>query len=161
MPRPILNRTEQTVSSQRLSLTAPSSDTQSAVSQMEQARLLRRKRSAEYVNMMQKLDSGGAVHNEQQVKKIIDAIKLEIPEIDLPGILLGIVSICYLGHPYEVHTLDMTGGIIEHYKVSETLPGGMEKARSLALHGGYAFIEVYADCCRAVDTYGNVSVVND
>ena len=30
--------------------------------------------------------------------------------------------------PYEVHTLDLTGGIIEHYKTGETLPDGLEKA---------------------------------
>ena len=29
--------------------------------------------------------------------------------------MLGIVSICYLGKPYEVHSLDITGQIIEHY----------------------------------------------
>lgn len=160
MPRPMIHRQEQAASNQRLSCTSPAEKTRANVSQMEQERLLRRKRSAEYVRMMQGLDSGGHVQNRQAVEKIIQAIELEIPEINLPGILLGIVSICYLGRPYEVHTLDLAGGIIEHYKLGETLPGGLEKARSLALHGGYAFIEVYADCCRAVDESGNVSVVH-
>lgn len=86
----------------------------------------------------------------------------------LNGILLKIavllenheVSICYLGKPYEVHTLDITGQIIEHYKSGHILPGGLEKARSIAMRGGYDFIEVYVDCCRAVSSNGLVSVIS-
>lgn len=63
------------------------------------------------------------------------------------------------GHPYEVHTLDFTNGIIEHYQEGQTLPDGLEKARGIAMRGGYAFIEVYADCCRAVSANGTVSVI--
>lgn len=159
MPRPILHREVQTESCQRLSTTAPVT-ARGNVSAMEQERLLRRKRSAEYVRMLQGLDSGGHVQNRQAVEKIIQTIAQEIPEINLPDILLGIVSVCHLGESYEVHTLDLAGGIIEHYKLGERLPGGLEKARSLALNGGYAFVEVYADCCRAVDEAGNVSVVH-
>lgn len=70
------------------------------------------------------------------------------------------VSICYLGKPYEVHTLDITGQIIEHYKSGHILPGGLEKARSIAMRGGYDFIEVYVDCCRAVSSNGLVSVIS-
>jgi hypothetical protein len=54
----------------------------------------------------------------------------------------------------------MTGEIIEHYKIGQTLPNGLEKARALALRGGYEFIEVYVDCCRCVSANGSVSVVN-
>lgn len=160
MPRPMIHRQEQAGSNQRLSSTSLTDKSRTNLSQLEQERLLRHKRSAEYVRLLQRLDSGGHVQNRQTVEKIIQAIAQEIPEVNLPDILLGVVSVCYLGHPYEVHTLDLTGGIIEHYKLGETLPGGLEKARSLALHGGYAFIEVYADCCRAVDEAGNVSVVH-
>ena len=83
----------------------------------------------------------------------------EFPEVELSGVLLGFVSICYLGKPYEVHTLDMSGQIIEHYQSGQMLPNGMEKARSIALRGGYDFIEVYIDCCRAVSSSGAVSVI--
>lgn len=79
--------------------------------------------------------------------------------MEINGIMLGIVSICYLGKPYEVHTLDVTGQIIEHYPGGKALPGGLEKARSLALRGGYAFIEVYVDCCRAIGRNGSVAVM--
>lgn len=64
-----------------------------------------------------------------------------------------------MGKPYEVHTLDMTGSIIEHYKAGQKLPSGMEKARGIALRGGYDFIEVYVDCCRAIGPTGDVSVI--
>ena len=67
---------------------------------------------------MCELDIGGHVQNQQKVKRIIDAIHNEFPEVEINVIMLGIVSICYLGKPYEVHTLDVTGQIIEHY------PGG-------------------------------------
>ena len=80
-------------------------------------------------------------------------------EVEINGIMLGIVSICYLGKPYEVHNLDVTGQIIEHYPGGKALPGGLEKARSLALRGGYAFIEVYVDCCRAIGRNGSVAVI--
>lgn len=123
-------------------------------------KLLRKPRSKEYMNALSKLDSGGHVHNKEQVDEIKSAIINEFPEIELGGTLLGYVSICYLGEPYEVHTLSLAGSIITHYKRGEALPNGMEKARSIALHGGYAFIEVYTDCCRAISSDGSVSVIS-
>lgn len=33
--------------------------------------------------------------------------------------------------------------------------------RSLALYGGYAFVEVYTDCCRGVFPDGKVAVIPD
>lgn len=123
-------------------------------------RLLRRVRSKDYMNALHMLDAGGHVNNQKRVNEIIDMIRNEFPEIEISGVLLGFVSKCYLGHPYEVHTLDMTGQIIEHYKAGQILPGGLEKARSIALRGGYDFIEVYIDCCRCISSNGTVSVVS-
>lgn len=37
----------------------------------------------------------------------------------------------------------MTGRIIEHFKTGQALPNGMEKARTIAMRGGYAFIDIY------------------
>ena len=91
------------------------------------------------------MDAGGHVHNQNQVNEILNALREEFPEVEIAGILLGIVSTCYLGKPYEVHTVDITGEIIEHYKSGQVLPGGLEKARSIAIRGGYDFIEVYVD----------------
>lgn len=123
-------------------------------------RLLRRGRSKEYMDAIHMLDAGGHVNNQKRVNEIIATIRNEFPEIEISGVLLGFVSKCYLGHPYEVHTLDMTGQIIEHYKAGQNLPGGLEKARSIALRGGYDFIEVYVDCCRCISSSGAVSVVD-
>ena len=106
-----------------------------------------------------KLDAGGHVTNQDKVTQIIEKIKDEFPEIDISPILLGIVSTCYLEKPYEVHTLDIEGGVLEHYKKGQVLPKGMERVRGIAMNGGYAFIEVYTDCYRAVLKNGMVAVV--
>lgn len=37
-------------------------------------------------------------------------------KVKISSVMLGVVSICYLGKPYEVHILDITRQMIEHYK---------------------------------------------
>ena len=163
MPKPMLNFTQtQTTENTILSTTQQSSkvEQKQLLNQHQMDRLLRNKRSKEYMEAIHKLDAGGHVTNHAQVQEIIDAIANEFPEVTLEGVLLGYVSICYLGAPYEVHTLDMSGQIIRHYKVGETLPNGLERARTLAIRGGYDFIEVYDNCCRCISHSGAVSVVN-
>jgi len=100
--------------------------------------------------------------NEDEMYLIIkeDVVKNEYPDAGLSS-FLGLVSICRLGVPYEVYILDFRGGILVHYKSGQVLPGGLEKARAIAMYGGYAFIEVYTDCCRAVAGDGEVSVIPD
>lgn len=164
MPRPMLRTPQnQTQTNDILSTTYNNQQNNQKKQQMDKMmldRLLRKSRSKEYMNALHKLDAGGHVHNQNKVNEIINTIKKEFPEVELSGILLGYVAICYLGKPYEVHTLDITGGIIEHYKAGHTLPGGLEKARSIAMRGGYDFIEVYVDCCRAISSNGSVSVIS-
>jgi hypothetical protein len=126
---------------------------------MKLDRLLRKSRSKQYMDMIKNLDAGGHTHNQKETDDIINAISQEFPEVEISGILLGIVSKCYLGDNYEVHSIDAGKRIIEHYRQGQLLPGGMEKARSIAIHGGYNFIEVYIDCCRAVSANGTVSVI--
>ena len=133
----------------------------SALSYCEIEKLLRKRRSAEYINAMQQLDVGGPCCIRQQVEKLVAAVQQEFPEISLPEMLIGLVARCYLGAPYEVHTLELTGDIIKHYKYAESLPALMEKARSIALHPGYVFIEVYADCLRAINESGDVAVIKE
>lgn len=127
--------------------------------QMEQDRLLRKPRSKSYMDVMQHLDQGSHVQNRSQIEKLLEELRREFPEIEVEGVLLGIVSKCYLGDPYEVHSVDFAGAIVKHYKRGEPLPGALERARSLALCGSYAFVEVYLDCCRAVSLAGTVSVI--
>lgn len=163
MPKPILKQPQtQTQSGSILSATQQQVQKQQTqqLDKMKLDRLLRKTRSKEYMEALHKLDAGGHVHNQHKVNEIIDAIRNEFPEVDIRGVLLGFVSTCYLGKPYEVHTLDMTGQIIEHYESGKSLPGGLEKARSIALRGGYDFIEVYVDCCRCVSSTGVVSVIS-
>lgn len=153
-----LNKPQQQ-SSSLLDATATQNKQTSKLDQMTIDRLLRKPRSKAYMDAIHKLDAGGHVHNKAKVDAIIDAIRQEFPEVEINGILLGYVAKCYLGKPYEVHTLDLSGQIIEHYKAGQPLPNGMEKARGLAMYGGYDFIEVYVDCLRAVSSDGTVSVV--
>ena len=160
MPRPLLNRTEN-MQTAKLSLsTAAPAKTESKTDAMQTARLLKKQRSKAYIEAIHKLDAGGHTMNAAEREAILAAIRAEFPDVlDLAGVLIGIVSKCYLGDPYEVHTLTSAGGIIEHYKRGEPLPAGMERARSLAARGGYEFVEVYTDVCRAISSDGSVSVV--
>ena len=144
MPRPILRAPQQSQTQTKSILNAVNNNqrqNQQQIDKMKLDRLLRQPRSKGYMEAMRKLDAGGHVHNQEKINEIINTIKNELPEVDLSGLLLGCVSICYLGHPYEVHTLDLTNGIIEHYQEGQTLPDGLEKARGIAMRGGYAFIE--------------------
>lgn len=122
-------------------------------------RILNRKRSKEYVAIMKSLDAGGHMHNQSDVERIINAIREEMPEIEINLGPIGIVSKCYLGAPYEVHTLSVEGAIIEHYQTYRPLPNGLEKARKLATSGYYAFIEVYPTEIRAVKDDGTVATL--
>lgn len=163
MPKPILIQPQlQTQTNNILSTTQNQQQKHQVqkIDKMKLHRLLRKTRSKEYVQALHKLDAGGHAHNQYKVNEIINTIRNEFPDLEISSIMLGIVSICHLGKPYEVHTLDITGQIIEHYKSGQVLPGGLEKARSIALHGGYDFIEVYVDCYRAISANGTVSVIS-
>lgn len=160
MPRPLLKRVENTTTENKFTIENKQKNN-SIIENRNKEILLRKKRSKEYVNVLQSLDAGGHVHNQEQVNKIINAIREEFPEVNLEGALLGIVSKCYLGDSYEVHCLDFKGDIIDHYKKGQPLPNGLEKARGIAQFGNYAFIEVYETCCRAVSANGDVSVIKN
>ena len=114
MPRPMLrtpqNQTQsQTVNNNILSATRNQEhEQQQQMDKMKLDQLLRKKRSKEYMEALHKLDAGGHVHNQNKVNDIIRTIQEEFPEVQLGGVLLGYVSICYLGKPYEVHTLDLS-----------------------------------------------------
>ncbi len=102
-----------------------------------------RRRSGTYLNLLRQLDTGGAVKGVD-VAELRAAIDAEFP---MPSDVLpqGLVGRCYLGHPYEVHTLDLSGEIIEHYQSGRPLPGLLELHRALAQSPHYLAIEVYSD----------------
>ena len=164
MPRPILKPLQNQKHSDNILSAATKPAQKQEINNMDKMkldRILRKSRSKAYMEVLHKLDAGGHVHNQDQVKELIESIQNEFPEVEISGILLGIVAKCYLGKPYEVHVLDTANQIIEHYKGGQTLPGGLECARSIALRGGYDFIEVYTDCCRAIGADGRVSVISN
>lgn len=100
---------------------------------------------------VRRLDAG-AVHDAGAVEQVVAAIHAEFGDLTFVELPLAWVSRCCLGEPYEVHTLDVAGAIVEHYKRGQPLPGPAEGARALALHPAYAFIEVHHDgfvCVRA------------
>ena len=152
MPKPLLHQWMQTNSKDKNLLNisvAQKSTEKTQIDKLKTDRLLRKQRSKTYMDALCKLDAGGHVHNAKQGEEIHNAIHNESPEVNLSGILIGYVAICYLGKPYEVHTLDFTGNIIEHYKPGKLLPNDMEKARSIALYGGCAVVSGGA---KGIDT---------
>jgi hypothetical protein len=120
---------------------------------------LREKRSAKYIEAMNRLDAGGHQQNAAATQELLDAIAAEFPEIGIDQRPLGIVSRCYLGEPYEVHRCGLDGNIIEHFERHRAMPPLYEHARGLATHGAYAFIEIYAGSLRAVGADGSVAVL--
>lgn len=120
---------------------------------------LRKPRSAAYMQAISRLDAGGSAMNSHLYEEIKDILQKEMGNRHLFDILLGIVAVCHLGGDYEVHTLDLNQNIIYHYRIGETMPAGLEKARNLALFGGYTCVEVYQDCCRGIYEDGTVSVI--
>jgi len=120
---------------------------------------MRQKRTSSYLETMSGLDTGEKVISQAKTKEIMDAVKEEFPDLPDSEMPVGIVAKCYLGDPYEVHTFDIETGEILHYKTSEPLPPMLERARSIAQHPSYLFIEVYPNCLCAVDRNGEVSIV--
>lgn len=104
-----------------------------------------KKRSKDYIKMMMNLDLN-TLTETQGMETLLNKIKEEFGSVSGPDELLGIVSKCFLGHPFEVHTLDLTGSIIiRHYERDNLLPDNFEKARVMAIHNAYALVEVYKD----------------
>ncbi len=157
MPKPIININQQ----QRESIAGVFN--QNTNKSFESPELVfRRKRSQEYINKLKKLDILGHNISQSEINEIINAIKNELPEISMDKLPIGIIAKCYLGKPYEVHTLSMLGKfIVKHYKLQEPLPDGMEKARNLANNENYEFVEVYRDKIIAVKSDGSVSIIKD
>jgi len=124
--------------------------------------VLRRKRSQNYVNILKKLDIAGHNISQDKINEIINAIKNELPELSIDEFPIGIVAKCYLGEPYEVHTLSMLGkSIVEHYKIGQSLPEGLEKARNLANNENYEFVEVYHNKIIAIKEDGSTAIIED
>lgn len=124
---------------------------------------LRQKRSGAYVEGMTRLDAGTHLHGAHSAlaaQALMDLIRQELPDVSVEALPIGIVAKCYLGVPYEVHTLSCAGCIIQHFKQGEALPHLMERARSLAQHPEYAFIEVYSSRLVTVTINGQTAIID-
>lgn len=106
---------------------------------------LLKKRSKAYVECILTMDVSASM-DTIGMEGLLKKIQSEFGNASLHEMPLGIVSKCFLGHPFEVHTLDLSGKqIIHHYKQGENLPDPFEKARALALHNAYVMVEVYTN----------------
>jgi hypothetical protein len=115
------------------------------------------RRSAHYVAAIRGLDTTGT-RGAADFGGFIDDIRREFTDkyCTLPW---GIVGKCYLGDPFEVHTLTMDGSIVEHYRIGQELPAGLERARTLARSEQYLAIEVYANRLICLRQDGSVVVL--
>ncbi|WP_316569120.1 hypothetical protein [Neobacillus sp. YIM B06451] len=158
MRRPILN----TNVNQKVNLSVEPqqvSRTTVVLEGMALEKRLRQKRSTAYISKLTKLDAGGVTCSHAKIEELKNAIQAEFPDLNPYQYPLGIISKCYLGDPYEVHTLDIKLDIVQHYKKGDGLPNQLDRGRGLALHPGYEFIEVYNDTLRAVTLNGDVAVI--
>ena len=117
-------------------------------------RVLTEPRSARFLNAVNRLDASGNLA-PVEIQKLVDEIHREFTE-KYCSTPIGILSRCYLGPPFEVHTLALDGSIIEHYRAGQEVPGGLERARPLALAAAYLAIEVYTDRTVCVRHDGSV-----
>lgn len=120
---------------------------------------LREKRSNAYVGAVRKIDAGSHQTNRVAFESLLQTISNEFPELSIDQMPLGIVSKCYLGSPFQVHICDFRGEILEHFEGYRAMAPLFERARSLAIHPNYEFIEVFTNTLRAVTTDGSVSVI--
>lgn len=106
---------------------------------------LRGPRSQAYRDMIAKLDAGTFATDRTAFEQLMAAIARELPELKPEQLPIGFVSRCHLGEPYEVHIVDLVGNIVQHYMRHEMMPSPFDRARELALHDAYCFIEIYTD----------------
>lgn len=118
----------------------------------------RRRRSPAYLDAVRELDAGGRTIAPDRLAAVKDAVAAEFP--DGSGTWpLGWVAKCFLGPPFEVHLLDLSGQIVRHFKVGEALPGDLERARRIAASGQYSVIEVFSDRLVAIAADGSTAVM--
>jgi hypothetical protein len=113
-------------------------------------RLKSGRRSENYLRAVRALDASGSL-SAVKTDEFVDGVRREFAE-KYHTIPFGIVAECFLGEPFEVHTLALDGAIIEHYRRGQALPSALERARALAVSPAYLAVEVYPDrlvCVRA------------
>ncbi|MET8998426.1 hypothetical protein [Amycolatopsis sp. NPDC004169] len=141
MPKPMITR-------QNGMLSRSSRATNSAAT--SGSRLKSGHRSENYIRALRALDAAGSL-SAVETDEFVDGVRREFAD-KYHTIPFGIVAECFLGEPFEVHTLALDGSIIEHYHRGQALPAALERARALAVSPAYLAVEVYPDrlvCVRA------------
>lgn len=156
MPRPIIGVPKKHITSGEAK---PIRSVQTGLREPQLGKRLREKRSRTYVEVFSRIDVVGYQSDRNALDSLLGTISNEFPELSSDQLPLGIVSRCYLGLPFEVHICDFNGEIVEHFEIHRPMPTLFERARCLALHPSYAFIEVFNDTLRAVCVDGAVSVI--
>lgn len=159
MPRPIVGSPQAQADLAARSKVEARNSSPIGLSGVKLQQRLRQKRSGAYVEMISRMDAGTYQTNAAALRSLLEAIASEFPELRIDQAPLGIVSRCYLGAPFEVHQCDLNGEILKHFETFRPMPPLFERARSLAVHPAYAFVEVYTDSLRAVAADGSVSVI--
>jgi hypothetical protein len=111
------------------------------------------RRTPRFTAAIKRLDAGDLQASD--LDAIMDAIAEEYPIG--AGQPLGLVAECFLGAPFEVHVLDLIGGIVEHFELGRPMPHPLERARALAVHPAYDVIEVYDETLVCVRSDGSVT----
>jgi hypothetical protein len=146
-PRPILRGSGQQ-QAQRLDLSGTR-----AAAPVTGGRLSLARRSSRFAAAIARLDAGDLQATD--LTALMDEIAAEYPMGSAQP--LGLVATCHLGFPYEVHILDLIGGIVEHFEVSQPMPHPFERARALSTHPAYDVIEVYDEVLVCVRSDGSVT----
>jgi len=100
-----------------------------------------KKRHSGLFQAVRQLDSGLDLEARRQLARWIG----DQYAVEYGSVVLGMVSVCYLGPPYVDHRLDLLGSIVEHYGPGDPMPPPFENARMLARSGSYAFVEVHSN----------------
>lgn len=152
MPRPILGAQSTEAAAELAARPKPQSPAALAAR-------LRERRSAAYVEALQRLDAGSHALERVAVQALAEAVALEFPELRAEQRPAGLVARCGLPQGFEVHSLDVARATAVHVRPGEALPDGLDVARALALHPKYAFVEVFPEGMHAVSPDGTVTVV--
>lgn len=116
------------------------------------------KRSKRYMDALTKIDTIKSA-NSDEMQDLLHIVQEEFDAAKYADLPLGIIAKCFLGHPHEVHTVDLIGKqLITHYNIGDALPSNFEKARNLANHKAYAFVEVYRDKIILIREDGTASL---
>lgn len=160
MPKPMLFQTQ--VSSQanhRLDATLKPETTQETRT-VACERVFRKRRSQKYIDAMSKLDAGSGHISQEDIDKMIEAIREEFPDIDISTQFFGCMAVCHLGAPYEVHTLVPNENCIIHYHANYSFEAPLDKCRNLCLVPDYIFVEIYDQSFRAISKNGAVAQIS-